>query len=96
MVQKSRLIDGMATIPLAATSLFGDIPPTTILRRKRHTVTFGTENRRMHPRQRATIFPSVSTGDPQTGGTLLTAYHTDVDVQAGERIEPPSPSLRPP
>ena len=24
--------------------------------------------------------------DPQAGGTLLTTYHTDVDVQAGERI----------
>ena len=26
-------------------------------------------------------------GDPQAGGVLLTTYHTDVDVQAGERIE---------
>ena len=42
----------------------------------------------MHRRRRAANLPSVFYGgDPQAGGTLLTTYHTDVDVQAGERIE---------
>ena len=73
---------------MAAASLFGDITcidydPVM----KEYTCHLRVKIDRMHPRLRAAIFQSVLQRDPQAGGTLLTAYHTDVDVQAGERIE---------
>ncbi|MCB0659342.1 MAG: gliding motility-associated C-terminal domain-containing protein, partial [Saprospiraceae bacterium] len=88
MVQES-LIDEDGNYPVAAASLFGDITcidydPVM----KEYTVTFGVENRADASKTAGSNLPvSFYSGDPQAGGTLLTTYHTDVDVQAGERIE---------
>ena len=50
-------------------------------------VTFGGRKSSMHRRQRQQPSCQFYSDDPQANGALLTTYHTDVDVQAGERIE---------
>ncbi|MCB9308453.1 MAG: gliding motility-associated C-terminal domain-containing protein [Lewinellaceae bacterium] len=87
MVQES-LIDEDGNYPVAAASLLGDITcinSDPVM--KEYIVTFGVENRSDASKTAGSNLPiSFYSGDPQAGGTLLTTYHTDVDVQAGERI----------